>query len=142
MKPMLIGVGAFLGTSVVAVVVAYALRTPDTSTPVGVTEFRISMPDRLATGVHTFTLTNHGTVAHELVIFRTDLAATDLPLKANGDVNEESPLLTSVADSGEPLAASGTETLKTAALTPGHYVAVCNLPGHYREGMRLDVTVP
>jgi uncharacterized cupredoxin-like copper-binding protein len=51
-------------------------------------------------------------------------------------------LLTNVADSGEPLKAGGTESFKTAQLSPGHYVAVCNLPGHYRLGMKLDVTVP
>jgi hypothetical protein len=26
-------------------------------------------------------------------------------------------------------------------LTPGHYVAVCNLTNHYKLGMYLDVTV-
>jgi uncharacterized cupredoxin-like copper-binding protein len=30
----------------------------------------------------------------------------------------------------------------TSSLVPGHYVAVCNLPRHYRLGMKLNVTVP
>jgi uncharacterized cupredoxin-like copper-binding protein len=34
-----------------------------------------------------------------------------------------------------------TESFKTDYLTPGHYVAVCNLPGHYKLGMSLNVTV-
>ncbi len=32
--------------------------------------------------------------------------------------------------------------MTTTAIPPGHYVAVCYLPGHYREGKHLDVTVP
>ena len=28
-----------------------------------------------------------------------------------------------------------------ANFEPGHYVAVCNLPGHLHLGMRLDITV-
>jgi uncharacterized cupredoxin-like copper-binding protein len=31
--------------------------------------------------------------------------------------------------------------LTTDKLAPGHYVAVCNLPGHYHNGMRVDFTV-
>jgi uncharacterized cupredoxin-like copper-binding protein len=29
----------------------------------------------------------------------------------------------------------------TVSMTPGHYVAVCNLPAHYRLGMKLDLNV-
>jgi uncharacterized cupredoxin-like copper-binding protein len=29
----------------------------------------------------------------------------------------------------------------TLNLKPGHYSLVCNLPGHYMQGMRADLTV-
>jgi uncharacterized cupredoxin-like copper-binding protein len=40
-----------------------------------------------------------------------------------------------VADSGTNVAPRQSRTLYTV-LTPGTYVFVCNLPGHYRLGMR------
>ncbi len=142
LRSTLITVGAFIAASVIAVVIALAVSSDGGSgTPVQVAEYKITMPTTLTPGVHTFALTNTGTIPHELVIFETDLAANDLPLKAGGDVNEESPELHAVADSGDALKAGGDQTVKTDALRPGHYVAVCNLPGHYRLGMKLNVTV-
>jgi hypothetical protein len=73
-------------------------------------------------------------------MFGTAKGATQLPLRKDGDVNEESPLLRSVADSGDSLAPGKTKVILTT-LVPGHYVAVCNLAGHWHLGMRLDVTV-
>jgi uncharacterized cupredoxin-like copper-binding protein len=144
MRPMLLTVGALLLAAIVAVAVAYALK--GSSGPAGdvqatTVNFKILMPTSLTAGKHTIGLTNNGSVPHEVVMFKTDLPANALPLKAGGDVDEESPLLTSVADSGEPLKPGGTESFKTDSLSPGHYVAVCNLPGHYGLGMKLNVTV-
>jgi uncharacterized cupredoxin-like copper-binding protein len=106
------------------------------------TNFRVEMPRTLRAGRHTFAYTNKGSVPHELLLFRTDLPGRALPLKLDGDVDEESPLLQSFADSGNATSTGASESVPTkAALVPGHYVAVCNLPGHYRLGMWLDVTV-
>ncbi len=85
-------------------------------------------------------LTNNGKVRHELILFRTNLSASALPVDANGDVDEESPRLQNVLDSGSSLKPDETRSLPVK-LTPGHYVAVCNLPAHYRLGMRLDLTI-
>ena len=111
-------------------------------------DYEVLMPYTLTPGVHTIGLTNKGTMPHELVIFKTDLNARDLPLKPNGDANEDSPLLTKVADSGSGPAVDSyavppghTESFTTDEFTPGHYVAVCNLPGHYKLGMRQNITV-
>jgi uncharacterized cupredoxin-like copper-binding protein len=144
MRGTLLTVGALLLASIVAVAIGYAVK--GSSGPVGdvqatTVDYKVLMPTTLTTDKHTIGFTNHGTVSHEVVLFKTDLPANHLPLKADGDVNEESPQLASVADSGEPLKAGATESFKTAKLTPGHYVAVCNLPGHYHLGMKLDITV-
>ena len=142
---MLFTVAALLVASMVAVVIAYAVK--GSSGPAGdvqasTVDFKVLMPTTLDTGKHTIGYTNNGAVPHEIVIFKTALSANHLPLSGDGDVNEESPLLTNVADSGNALKAGGTKSFTTSSLVPGHYVAVCNLPGHYRLGMRLNVTVP
>jgi uncharacterized cupredoxin-like copper-binding protein len=131
--------------STVAVVIAYAVRGssgPGGDVQASTVEYKVRMPTTLKPGRHTIGYTNDGTLPHEIVVFKTDLPANRLPLSADGDVNEESSQLKSVADSGDALKPGGTKSFATAALTPGHYVAVCNLPGHYRLGMHLDVTVP
>jgi uncharacterized cupredoxin-like copper-binding protein len=144
MRSTLLAAGALLLASIIAIAVAYAAR--GSSAPAGdiqatTVNFKIEMPTTLTAGKHTIGLTNGGTVGHEIVLFKTDLAANALPLKADGDANEESPQLTSVADSGNALKPGATESFKTANLSPGHYVAVCNLPGHYGLGMKLNITV-
>jgi uncharacterized cupredoxin-like copper-binding protein len=108
---------------------------------VTVKDYDILMARHLGPGEHTFALTNRGPSPHELVIFGTALDAAALPLNPDGDINEESSQLHGVADSGDALHSGGTKTVTTAVFKPGHYVAVCNLPGHYRQGMRLNLDV-
>jgi uncharacterized cupredoxin-like copper-binding protein len=141
---MLVVVSVVLVASAVAVIIAYSVRGssgPTGDVQASTVEYAIRMPTTLSAGKHTIGLTNDGSMPHELVIFKTDLPANRLPVSADGDVDEESPRLTNVADSGNSLRAGGTKSFTTASLAPGHYVAVCNLPGHYRLGMKLDLTV-
>jgi uncharacterized cupredoxin-like copper-binding protein len=144
LKGTLLMVGATLLVAALAVGWALAVRStgPAGDVVTKTTNFRISMPKALRAGRHTFAYTNEGSVPHELLLFRTDLAGNSLPLRADGNVDEESPLLHKVADSGNQTAPGGSLAVPTTeALAPGHYVAVCDLPGHYQLGMRLDVTV-
>ena len=123
-------------------------RSQGISIPAGATrvdvqlsDYRITLtPAPLTHGRLAFVVNNAGSIPHELVVFRTDAPANRLPLRADGDANEESEALTSVVDSGASLAPGETKVF-AANLAAGHYVAVCNLPGHYRLGMRLDLTV-
>jgi FtsZ-binding cell division protein ZapB len=110
---------------------------PHGDVPVSETSFRIAMPTRLHAGHHTIALTNNGE-GHELLLFRTDLSAAALPVDTNGDVTEDSPMLHKVLDSGG--SPESNQSLPVT-LDPGHYVAICNVPGHYLSGMRLDITV-
>jgi uncharacterized cupredoxin-like copper-binding protein len=142
---MLISVAMLLIAATVSVAIAYAVQ--GSSAPAGdvqasTIDYKVLLPTTLKTGKHTIGYTNNGTVPHEIVIFKTALSADNLPLNADGNINEDSPLLTNVADSGDALKAGGTKSFTTSSLAPGHYVAVCNLPGHYRLGMKLNVTVP
>jgi hypothetical protein len=110
---------------------------PHGDVPVSETGFRIVMPTSLHAGHHTIALTNNGE-GHELLLFRTDLGAAVLPVDTKGDVIEDSPLLHKVLDSGG--SPESNQSLPVT-LDPGHYVAICNLPGHYGLGMRLDIAV-
>jgi uncharacterized cupredoxin-like copper-binding protein len=144
MRATVLLVGTVILASVITVGTALALRTtgPSGDVTATTTNFRISMPTTLHAGRHTFAYTNDGTVPHELLLFQTDLPGNGLPQRADGNVDEESPLLHKVADSGNQTNPGGYESVPTSeALTPGHYVAVCNLPGHYRLGMWRNVTV-
>jgi uncharacterized cupredoxin-like copper-binding protein len=95
---------------------------------------------RLSAGDYVFVDTNHGPSPHELVMWKTNAPADRLPLRSNHRVNEDSPTLTSALDSGSSLNPGETRLL-TTTLEPGHYVIVCNLPGHFMAGMHVDVTV-
>jgi uncharacterized cupredoxin-like copper-binding protein len=94
----------------------------------------------LTAGNYVFVDHNHGPSSHELVMWKTNLDAAQLPRGADGKVNEDSSQLDSVLDSGSSLH-PGEIRLLTTSLEPGHYVMVCNLPGHYNAGMHVDITV-
>jgi uncharacterized cupredoxin-like copper-binding protein len=146
MRTTLLAVGGLIVVIVAAVVIGLVTYDTGASAPVGdvqatTVDYAVHMPTKLTTGKHTIGLTNRGSEGHEIVIFKTDLPADALPVGADGDVIEDAPSLTTVGDSGDALAPGRSKSFTTDALTPGHYTAVCNLPGHYRLGMHLDVTV-
>jgi uncharacterized cupredoxin-like copper-binding protein len=94
--------------------------------------------DTAKAGDITFSVTNNATdMAHEFVIVSTDLAANALPLDANGDVDEDK---IDIVDEILDLQPGDSQDL-TVNLPAGHYVLLCNLPGHYAQGMYLDFTV-
>jgi uncharacterized cupredoxin-like copper-binding protein len=114
-----------------------------TSNNVGVTErdFTITLDAAAAhPGTVTFRVSNDGNVAHEFVVFRTAVAADSMPAGTKARFNEDSPLVHNVIDSGGDIAPGHSATF-SANLPAGHYVLVCNLPGHYAAGMHADFTV-
>ena len=141
LRATLLAVGAVivvLGVAVlIGVVVHGSRRTGDIA--VTETEYHITMPTALHAGRHTFAVTNIGSEPHEFILLRTDLAAASLP-RAGSKVNEASPLLHVVAESGGALRPGATRSVP-ATLRPDHYVVLCDLPAHYGLGMRVDITV-
>ncbi len=83
-------------------------------------------------GSVTLTVRNSGTIEHEMVVLRTDLAPATLPVEGD-KVNEQGPGVTAIGEI-EDIQAGATKS-KTFNLTPGKYIFVCNIPGHYRDGM-------
>ena len=97
-------------------------------------------PPTVKGGLVDFTVANAGPSAHEFLIFRADQTPDALPTGSDGRVDEASDQITKVFDSGDNIAANGSKVFHTA-LTPGKYVMVCNLPGHYKAGMHEAFTV-
>ena len=94
----------------------------------------------VAAGKVTMKVENKGEQAHELVVFRTDLDANDLPLNADGDrIDEEGAGITHLDPEAEDIPVGGSKVI-TVDLPAGRYVFVCNLAGHYGKGMRAVVT--
>jgi uncharacterized cupredoxin-like copper-binding protein len=92
-----------------------------------------------ASGDTTFTVSNLGPSEHEFVVFKTDLAPTDLPLNSEGVVDEEGPGVTHVDEI--PGIGTGCTSALMLDLDSGKYVFICNLPGHYAAGMTVGFTV-
>ncbi len=93
----------------------------------------------LSAGEHTFDVVNDAGQTHEFVIVRTDLAADQLPTDESGDVDETGEGIEPV-DEVEDVEGGTTKSL-TVDLEAGSYVVLCNLPGHYRQGMHTTLTV-
>jgi uncharacterized cupredoxin-like copper-binding protein len=103
-------------------------------------EFKIELGSTTApAGSVTFQITNSGTIQHEFVVVKTDLAADKLPMKTGeSEVDEDNAALTAV-DEVEDIDPKATPTL-TVNLPAGHYVVFCNIQGHYAGGMHVDFT--
>ncbi len=91
-------------------------------------------PGSVAAGKVTFTVSNSGTVIHEMVVLKTDTPFDQIPIVKNKI--SESSSVGEVADIGKGKTKSGTFKLKA-----GSYVLVCNVSKHYGLGMRAAFTV-
>jgi len=99
-------------------------------------------------GVVTFNVKNTGPqYKHEFVVLKTDLAATALPKKADGTVDEEGAGITSPGEIAD--LAIGEQKSTAIDLTPDKYLFVCNLVNqqgcvtelHFTNGMVRAFTV-
>jgi uncharacterized cupredoxin-like copper-binding protein len=100
-------------------------------------DFAIDGPETATAGDVQVEAENDGATPHELVIFKTGLAADALP---------ESGTTVDEAAAGELIGKlqnilGGAEKQDTFTLTPGNYVVICNVVGHYRLGMHAAFTV-
>lgn len=80
------------------------------------------------------TADNVGAVPHEVVFLKTDTPAGQLKV-TNGEVSEKD----SVGDVAD--IAGGKSKTGTLDLKPGKYVLVCNIAGHYEQGMYTSLVV-
>lgn len=94
--------------------------------------------DTAKAGEVVFTITNDGTIGHEFLVVKTDIASGEIPL--DGDHFAEPTDGIEVIDEIGEFAKGTTETL-TLNLDAGNYQLVCNLPDHYSAGMHMEFTV-
>ncbi len=102
-------------------------------------QWTLSLDKSSATsGEVTFSATNSGTIDHEFVVFKTDLAPDALPLSGSS-VDEQASGVTKKDEIAE--FSPGTTKTLTLNLDPGKYVLICNVPGHYQQGLHAAFTV-
>ncbi len=106
-------------------------------------------PATAPAGNVTFVVKNTGTIEHEAVVLKTNVAYNKLPITYGGDppvpvktgadkVGED----TNVGETGDPNLKPGeTRTFTIKNMTPGEYAIVCNLAQHYAKGMRAPLTI-
>jgi uncharacterized cupredoxin-like copper-binding protein len=113
-----------------------------TTVDVTLSEFKVELSTTsVPAGEVTFNVKNDGTVVHEFVVFKTDLAASALPeASEEPEVDEDDPSLESMGEV-EDVDPGATKSF-TATLTSGSYVAICNVTGHYDSGMSVAFSVP
>lgn len=87
-------------------------------------------------GTVTFTVTNEGVKKHEFVVLSSDTPADGLKMDGDEVIEDDYAAIDEIGD----LPAGETATL-TVDLQPGHYDLICNIKGHYRMGMKTDLTV-
>ena len=90
----------------------------------------------IAAGHVVIGIRNHASTVHELKVIKTDLGPDQLPVDAaTAKVNEDGKV-------GELLNIVGGASRKLVLeLTPGKYVLICNVAGHYQLGMRAGLEV-
>jgi uncharacterized cupredoxin-like copper-binding protein len=99
-------------------------------------DFTITLDSNSApAGEVTFDVSNDAEQTHEFVVFQTDLPQDQLPTE-NGDVDEAGEGVTLV-DEIEDIEGGSSQSL-TVNLDAGSYVLICNLPGHYEQGMHAS----
>jgi uncharacterized cupredoxin-like copper-binding protein len=87
-----------------------------------------------------FIVKNEGTKPHEFVVLKNDMPNKKVALKG-ANLDEDAKGLKNLAEISQSKLRSGaTQTLKLN-LAPGHYLLVCNLPGHFQAGMRKEFIV-
>jgi uncharacterized cupredoxin-like copper-binding protein len=108
----------------------------------------------LPAGTVAITASNVGKVIHEIILFETDMNPADFPVsgsRADEAALEKKGALvhlqhriisTARPKERDEIAAEPGGTAKAIyEFTPGKYVMICNIPGHYQAGMYGTVTV-
>ena len=105
-----------------------------------VTEWAVNVDaGKAKKGDVTFTIENRGTIQHEFLVVKTTYGPGEIPLGANNRFDEEDPGLSVVDEIPEwPAGESGTLKVK---LEPGKYELLCNIEGHYKNGMHRSFEV-
>ena len=89
-------------------------------------------------GIDEVVTPNIGAVAHELMLYKTDVDPGSLTVDPEDDKADTAPLGELLF---EAFAEPGETDSKIADLGPGTYAMVCNIAGHYAAGMWGSLTI-
>jgi len=84
-----------------------------------------------------FILRNKGKIEHEFILLRTNTKAAKLKPRAENPNKVEEPGFSLEIEDIAP----GGKVIVALPLKKGHYVLLCNIDGHYKGGMRADLTL-
>lgn len=103
-------------------------------------EWGIDLSAQKATeGEVIFAIANFGTIAHEFIVVKTDYEIGKIPLGSNNRFDEEGEGVEAINEIKEfPINTSEVLTVKLGA---GNYQLLCNIAGHYANGMYAAFTV-
>jgi uncharacterized cupredoxin-like copper-binding protein len=118
---------------------AAASASPPSGLTLSLYEWKVIAPTTIKAGKTSYTISNYGTAPHELLVFKSDLKPAAYPTDAAGNIKEEGGGVALVSD-GENIDPAGSQ-VRTIDLSPGTYLFVCNIPGHFKQGMFTVVTV-
>ena len=113
--------------------------SPASGQAVSLAEWKVTAGGTIKSGKTDLTITNTGVAPHELLVFKSDLDPSAYPTDAAGDIKEKGAGVTLVSD-GDNIEPAGSQT-RSIDLAPGKYLFVCNIPGHFKQGMFTVVTV-
>jgi hypothetical protein len=140
-RPRFLSVAAVLcGAAAVLIVAGCGGTRSPTGAVIPVTErdFHISGPRHVAAGNVVFRVRNAGPDAHEFIVVR--LGPKGTPLRGDGMTVDEDALSASTVGALEPGNPGAVRDL-SVSLPPGRYVFFCNMEGHFRGGMHMEVVV-
>jgi uncharacterized cupredoxin-like copper-binding protein len=113
-------------------------RKPAPGIHVTEADFKIKAPRTARAGDLRLSIENKGPVVHELFVVRADHAS--LPLRPDGLTVDEDAIARASAGSADDVK-PGTVRHLEVQLTPGRYVLMCNMSGHYLGGMHENLVV-
>ncbi|HLD94336.1 MAG TPA: hypothetical protein VI703_09075 [Anaerolineales bacterium] len=127
------------GCVVVFAAVLAACGGGPTSVDVTMTDYEMQLStDTVKAGDIVFHIQNDSEITtHEFVVVQTESMAADLPVGEDLLVDES--LFTPVDEVEDMLPGDSADLPVT--LTPGHYILLCNIAGHYQLGMHADFNV-
>lgn len=88
---------------------------------------------KAAAGDVTFAIANFGSIPHEFIVVKTDYELGKIPVGANNRFDEEGDGVKAI-DEIKEFPVNSAEVL-TVNLEPGTYQLLCNIEGHYQNGM-------
>jgi hypothetical protein len=125
---------------------SFAAAAAPRTVVVTATDYAFTMPERLAAGVTTFRIENHGRELHHLTLIRLTGGHSLADLMAAFKAGGPPPAWAVFVGGPNAVDPGGTSFSTTLDLRPGSYAAICVIPSpdgvpHLMKGMTKTITV-